>query len=637
MPAMKRINGAILTLFLFALPVCGVLWVLRVPDSFGAHIVTQQAIAIMLGLAGGAAFLHLPYGRRSAPIDLALSMAVSLSWFWYAWNFESWMVMMGFRTPDMWVPGLLAILLMLEALRKAVNLTIALLVLVVVAYGFVGDRIPGLLSAEVFHPTRTVMYLYADSSGIPGIVVRIIIDLVLPFVIFGKVMEIAGGMTFFNNLALGLMGHRRGGPAKVAVVASGSFGTLSGSTVANIMSTGIITIPLMKRTGFKPEQAGAIEAVSSNGGQIMPPVMGATAFIIAEFLQLPYTQVVAAALAPALLYYMVLFLKIDAIAMREGLKGLERKEIPPLGATIRSGWLFVIPIALLIYLLFWRSFNPGRAAIYVTGLLLLGYLIKLRLRPSLKDLTDLMRRTGLEVVPLILIGGGAGAVVGILNSTGFAFQLSLLLTQIASSYGLLAMLLLTAVVSIILGMGMPTAAVYVILVTVVAPTVIRMGVDPLGAHLFLFYFGLMSMITPPIAVGSIVAAQVARANIWKTSNYGVRLGIAAYLLPFLWIYNPAVMLKGSGLEIVLVLSNCIAAAMVLQLSMLRNVLPGVPDALAGLLLTLAALVLGSATLWLGTDNPLAALATLAGLGLFLMQRVRAARVEGRPARREGEA
>ncbi|MCC6008484.1 MAG: TRAP transporter fused permease subunit, partial [Rhodobacteraceae bacterium] len=550
-----------------------------------------------------------------------------LSWFWYAWNFERWMVMMGFRTLDMWVPGLIAILLMLEALRKAVNLTIALLVLVVVAYGFVGDRIPGLLTAEVFHPTRTVMYLYADSSGIPGIVVRIIIDLVLPFVIFGKVMEIAGGMTFFNNLALGLMGRRRGGPAKVAVVASGSFGTLSGSTVANIMSTGIITIPLMKRTGFKPEQAGAIEAVSSNGGQIMPPVMGATAFIIAEFLQLPYSQVVAAALAPALLYYLVLFLKIDAIAMREGLKGLDPREIPPIGETLRNGWLFVIPIAILVYLLFWKGFNPGRAAIYVTGLLLVGYLIKLRFRPSFRDMMELMRRTGTEVVPLILIGGGAGAVVGVLNSTGFAFQLSLLLAQIASSYGLLAMLLLTALVSIILGMGMPTAAVYVVLVTVVAPTVIRMGVDPLGAHLFLFYFGLMSMITPPIAVGSIVAAQVAGASIWTTGNYGARLGIAAYLLPFLWIYNPAVMLNGSGLEIVLVLSNCIVAALVLQLSMLRRQLPGVPDGLASLLLTLLAIGLGSATIWLGSDNPMAGVATAAGLAFYLAQRYRAARAQ----------
>jgi len=610
---MTRTAEGLRAVFLLLLPAVGIAWVLGIPDMFRLPLVTQQIIAIMLGLAGGAAFLRYPYGKAPGALECLLALAASLSWFWFAWNFEGWMVRLAFRTPDMWIPGAIAILTMVEALRKALGITIALLVAVVILYGFFGDMLPGVFEAAVFRPTKTILYLYADSSGIPGIVVDVIITLVLPFVIFGKIMEIAGGMTFFNNLALGIMGHRRGGPAKVAVVASSSFGTLSGSTVANVMSTGILTIPMMIRTGFRPAQAGAIEAVASNGGQIMPPVMGATAFIIAEFLEVPYSEVVLAGLAPALLYYLVLFFKIDAIAVRQGLSGLPRNEIPRLADTMRSGWLFLVPLGLLIWLLFWRGLEPGLAALWSTGLLLAGYVVKRRFRIGWGEIWDLVRGTGEGIVPLILIGGGAGAVIGIMNSTGFAFQLSLMLAHVAEAYGLFLMLLLAALVSIVLGMGMPTAAVYVILVTVVAPTVIRLGVDPIGAHLFLFYFGLMSMITPPIAVGSIVAAQIAGANMWTTGFYGMRLGISAYLLPFLWIYNPAVILHGTALEIAIAMSNCIAAALLLRQSMLATSFMGLPQWLVSLVLTAAALIVGSATLWLGADNPAAFAPSLLGL------------------------
>ena len=435
-------------------------------------------------------------------------------------------------------------------------------------------------------------------------------------------MEIAGGMTFFNDLALGLMGQRRGGPAKVAVVASASFGTLSGSTVANVMSTGILTIPLMKRTGFRPEQAGAIEAVASNGGQIMPPVMGATAFIIAEFLQIPYSHVVVAGLVPALLYYLVLFLKIDAIAVKEGISGLPRSEIPSMAKTAKGGWYFILPLGYLIYLLLWRGYDPGLAALQATGLLVICYLLQHRLRPEWRKLWELVKGAGQEIVPLILIGGGAGAVIGMMNSTGFAFQLSLVLTHVATEFGLFMMLLLAAVVSIILGMGMPTAAVYVVLVTVVAPSVIDFGVDPLGAHLFLFYFGLMSMITPPIAIGSIVAAQIAGANMWSTSFYGMRMGISAYLLPFLWIYNPAILLDGTPLEIAIVLSNCLAAAVFLRLSMMPALWRVLPAWVSASLMTLAAMVVGSTTIWLGPDNPAAFLPSLLAVGAVVFEHMR---------------
>jgi len=482
------------------------------------------------------------------------------------------------------------------------------------SYGFFGDFLPGVFQAEVFPPTKTVLYLYADSSGIPGIVLRIIINLVLPFIIFGKMMEMAGGMTLFSNLAMLLLGRWRGGPAKGASFASAAFGMLSGSTVANILSTGVVTIPLMKKTGFKAHQAAAIEAVASNGGQIMPPVMGATAFLIAEFLQIPYGSVVLAALPPALLYYVVLFVKIDAIAARENLRGLTKAELPTVAETFKGSWVFFIPLAILVYLLFVKGYDPGRSAVTVSGVLLVTHVIRSRFQIKIGELWAVIRSAGIESIPVILIGAGAGIVIGVMNSSGFAFQLTLALTHLATAYGLFLMLLVAALVSIVLGMGMPTVAVYVVLVTVVAPTVIQLGVEPLGAHLFLFYFGLMSMITPPIAMGSIVAAQLAGASMWTTGFYGLRLGISAYLLPFLWIYNPALLLDGNSLEILIVFANCAGAIALLRASMLKSAIRIIPDMVNVPFYIFLAIICGGATVWFGSESLLAL--AFSFLGLF---------------------
>lgn len=614
---MKKKNDQLLNIYIALLCVITIGWVMNVQDYLGLSLVTQQVIAIVAGLAIGIAFLKHPYSERSAGIDLALALVSSASWLWYALNFESWMLLLAYRTPDMWIPGILAIALMMEALRKAGGLIIASLVICIVAYGFVGHYLPGILRAEVFPPTKTVLYLYADSSGIPGIVLRIIINLVIPFILFGKMMEIAGGMTFFTNLAMRMLGRWRGGPAKGASFASAAFGMLSGSTVANILSTGIVTIPLMKRIGFRPYQAGAIEAVASNGGQIMPPVMGATAFIIAEFLQLPYSSVVLAAITPALLYYIVLFVKIDAIAACENIRGLAPEDLPRKEDVYRGSWVFVLPLILMIVLMFGLSYDPGKSAVIVAGAVLAAYAIRNRFRIKLADLWAVIKGTGSESIPVILIGAGAGAVIGVMNSSGFAFQLTLMLTHLAEQYGLFAMLLMAALVSIVLGMGMPTVAVYVVLVTIVAPSVIELGVDPLGAHLFLFYFGLMSMITPPIAMGSIVAAQVAGASIWTTGYYGLRLGISAYLLPFLWIYNPALLLNGSAIEIAIILVNCGAAVMLLRSSMLPSPLRGFPDWLFAMVAVALAIFCGGATVWFGSTSAVALAVSALGLAPFL--------------------
>ena len=300
------------------LPTLGVLWILGVPDYLLWGLVSAQVLGAILGLAVGAAMIRYPYRARPGYLELACGIAGMLCWFWMAYNFDDWLLSMGERTVDMWLPGIVAVVLMMEGLRKAAGKVIAVLVWVLIVYAFLGDNLPGMLQAEVYPPEKTVLYLYYDTNGIPGLVLRVVGEIVLAFIIFGKMLEASGATAFLNDLALGWMGHRRGGPAKVAVVASGAFGSISGSTVANIMSTGVVTIPMMKKSGFKPEHAAAIEAVASNGGQVAPPVMGATAFIIAEFLEITYGEVVLAAAIPAILYFFVVFLQVDAIAVRLG-------------------------------------------------------------------------------------------------------------------------------------------------------------------------------------------------------------------------------------------------------------------------------------------------------------------------------
>ena len=621
---MDKVTGLFLRVCFGLVPIIGVVWIFSVLDYLAITLTFQEVIGTILGIAMAAAFIKHPYGKAASVLDLVLAILAILSWLWMAVNFDDWMVGMHERTPDKWVPGIFAIVLMLEALRKACGRVITILVWVAIAYAYFGHLLPGALEADVFPPTKTILYLYADNNGIPGLVLRVVVQLVLAFIILGKLMEVSGATRFFTDLALAFMGHRRGGPAKVAVVASSAFGTISGSAVGNIMSTGIVTIPMMKRTGFSAHYAAAIEAVASNGGQIAPPVMGATAFIIAEFLEVAYIEVVIAAAIPAVLYYLVLFLQVDAIAKRFGLEGLPRSELPKVVAVITSGWIFVLPFAVLIYFLFWLGYNPGLSAMYAGGTLLALSIIKNMRLPNRAEWADFIFGSGENLVPLILIAGGAGVVMGVLNSTGLAFQLSIILTEIGERSGIFIMLLLTAFISIILGMGMPTAAVYIILATVIAPALVEMGLQPMAAHLFLFYFGLLSMLTPPVAVASMVAAGLAGSDMWKTGIVGVQLAAAAYLMPFLWVFNPALVMQGSWTAIVYVTLSAATAGFLIAEAIVTFGRGGAINWLLSVALFVATLVVGSATLWIGAESPLTLVVVVGGavLVVFLRRGVR---------------
>ena len=307
------------------LPVLGIAWILDLPGRLGAVVITEQYLAVVLGLAVLAGLVAKPVAGGWRWPDLAFALAAMGGWLWLAWNYEDWLLTAHLRGPEKWVPAAFAIAGMLEATRRHCGMVLAVLGVVFMAYGFWGWLAPGLFEGAYLKPARYLLYVYNDSNGVPGLVLNVAANQIMGFILFGVVLTAVGGSDAMTRLALSLMGHRRGGPAKVAILASSLFGTLSGSTVANVMSTGVVTIPMMKKAGFPSRYAAAIEAVASNGGQIAPPVMGATAFVIAEFLQVGYGDVVIAAFLPAFFYYYLLYRQVDRFAVAHGIEGEARE------------------------------------------------------------------------------------------------------------------------------------------------------------------------------------------------------------------------------------------------------------------------------------------------------------------------
>jgi TRAP transporter 4TM/12TM fusion protein len=390
-----------------------------------------------------------------------------------------------------------------------------------------------------------ILYVTIDVHGLVGPILGIALTIVISFLFFGALLFRSGGSRFFTDISLALMGNFRGGSAKIAVTASALFGSISGSALANVASTGVITIPMMKEGGYKSEHAGAIEAVASTGGQLMPPIMGAAAFLMAEFLELPYTSVVVAAVIPSVLFYVALFIQTDLEAARSGITKVDKSLIPELAVVFKSGWFFPIPFAVLIVALFWWNKPPELAALYGALTLAafgmtLGYRGK---RMSYKVLGTAITATGFAVVDIVMIAAAAGIIVALLGVSGLGFALTLFLVQLGAG-NLIALLLLAAGISIVLGMGMPTLGVYVLLAALVAPALTEVGVSPLAAHLFVLYFGMMSMITPPVAIAAYGAAAIARAEPMKTCFAAIRFGWSAYFIPFLFVFSPSLLFDG---------------------------------------------------------------------------------------------
>lgn len=597
-----------------AIPVLGILWILDAPGRLGLVIITEQYLAVALGVTVLAGFLAIPlHGWRRWP-DLIFALAAMAGWFWLAWNYEDWLLTAASRGPEKWIPAAVAIAGMVEATRRNCGRVLAVLALLFMAYGFWGWMAPGLFEGAYLKPARYLLYIYNDSNGVPGLVLNVAATQILGFILFGAVLTAVGGSDAMTRLALALMGHKRGGPAKVAILASSLFGTLSGSTVANVMSTGVVTIPMMKKAGFPARYAAAIEAVASNGGQIAPPVMGATAFVIAEFLQVGYSDVVIAAFLPAAFYYYLLYRQVDRYAVHHGIMGEPRENLPKIGDALKGAWPLIAPLGVLIWFLFVLGYSPGKSALYSAAAALALNLItrpKDGLRPGFYG--AILRDSGKTLVPVILVSAVAGIVIGTINVTGLGFSLTMALGKIAEHGGLLALLIATAVLAVVLGVGMPTTGVYVVISVLLAPALVRAGVSEMSAHLFIFYFGLLSMLTPPVAIASYSAASIAHADMWGTGLTGMKLGITAYLMPFVFAVNPALILHGTPLEIgVSVLTVAVAGFLLAEvLSSPRAYGGGLGRIAAGI----ASVAIGASTAFLAPSSPAALAVALAAIPL----------------------
>jgi TRAP transporter 4TM/12TM fusion protein len=457
---------------------------------------------------------------------------------------------LGILSPERWFLGGLAILLILEATRRVAGWALVWVGLTCILYAKFADVFPGLFAAKGASWARMASYLYLDSNGLLGVPLTVAASVVVAFIFFGQALYAVGGDKFITDVALIIMGKYRGGPAKVSVVSSALFGTVSGSAVANVAVDGAITIPLMKRTGYPSHVAAAIEAVASNGGQIVPPVMGAAAFLMAEFLNIAYGQIALAAAVPAALYYLALFTQVDLEAAKHGLGGLPADQIPRFRGVMRFGWAFTFPLGFLVYVLMFANWEAGKAGITTVILTFVVGALQKETRPSFAKIVSCIEGTGRTLLDIVVITALAGLVIGALQLSGLTFKLSLILVSLSGG-NVLALLSLTAFVCIFLGMSLPTAVVYITLAVLVGPALVQLGIDPLAAHLFLFYFGMLSLITPPNCLATYTAAAIAHSDFWQTGWTGMRLGIAAYVVPFAFTLHPALILKGTPGDILL--------------------------------------------------------------------------------------
>ena len=448
---------------------------------------------------------------------------------------------------EMAASGLL-FLAILEATRRTTGWILPCLISFFFFYTIFSDYFPGFLNSTGFSCSMTLGWMYLSAEGVWGMVLGIVSTVVAGFILFGGFLRTIGAAQFFNDLALAVAGNLRGGAAKASVIASTLFGTISGSTAANVATTGQITIPLMKRTGYRANYAGAVEATSSLGGMFTPPVMGATAFLIAEFLQISYWSVCVAAFLPALAFYITLLTQVDLQAAKLGLKGLPKKEIPSLKKTLLGGWQYLLPFALLLFLLGGLRYSAQSSVMYSLASLIGVSFLKKETRLTPKKFLLALEDSAKGMLPIIPLCTAIGILIGSIQMTGAGTKFTSELLAMSGG-NLMLLLIMAGLAAFILGMGMTAVGVYILTVVLIAPALIQGGIEPIAAHMFLFYFGCLSFITPPVCVDAYIAAGIAKGSPFKTGFRAMRLGFAAYLVPWAFVFNPGILFVGSWFEI----------------------------------------------------------------------------------------
>ncbi len=467
-----------------------------------------------------------------------------------------------------------AVVAILEATRRTVGITVSILVVLFIIYPLVSDKLPGLLAGKGYSIGRLAEEFYMGVSGIFGVPLQTIGRIAAMFILFGEFFSMTGAGKTFIDGAFALFGHVRGGPAKVAVVSSGLFGTISGSPIANVVATGTFTIPMMKKVGYQPEFAGAVEAASSTGGSLMPPVMGVVAFIMAGFLGVSYLEVAIAAALPAVLYYFAIFLQVDFRAAKTGLKGISREGLPPLKQVALSGWIHLLSPLLLVFLLAVWRISAERAAAYSIGFLIVVSLLRKDTRLNIRKIATCLDRAGRGMLMLAAVTAAVGMITSSVYLTGLAGNISPILVTLSGG-NLFILLLWTTLLAFIMGMGTGAVAIYIVLATLIAPGIVAANVSPMAAHLFIFYFGMLAFLTPPVCMAAYVGAAIAGARPMATGWQATRLAAVAYIMPFFFIYSPAIILRGTLEEIAFAIPSsllgCIGLAVALEGYLFRPV------------------------------------------------------------------
>ncbi|MGV0816914.1 TRAP transporter permease [Martelella sp. AMO21009] len=542
--------------FTLILLVLGTNQTFNLGSHFGFTILENQYFYLVLALAIPMVFLLIPgFGGNTARgpgiIDWTLA-AITVGTLAYFVIHSYDIVLLGWEmSPPQTAVIFSAILwvLMLDAGRRAGGLILGLIVLFFSAYPLFADRMPGPISAFSSPFSYVAAYHAMSLESMLGIPLKAFANLVFGFVVFGAALEHTGAGRFFINLAFALLGHVRGGPAKVAILSSGLMGSLSGSVVTNVLTTGVMTIPAMRRVGMKGTMAAGIETCASTGGVLMPPVMGAAAFVMADFLQVPYATIAVSAAIPAFLYFIGLFIQIDARAARDGLKGIPVEELPKLKQTLKEGWHHVFAFGLLTFMLLVMQ-NEQYAPFYATAaLLVINQIVSKTDRWGKKELLHFIDSLGRLFATLAATLAAVGMIVGGLSMTGLAGTLVNDLLSIAGDSPLL-LLIMGALTSLVLGTGMTATACYIFLAVMLAPALIQVGLDPLASHLFIFYWGMLSFITPPVALGAFAAASVANTPPMRTGFEAMKIGSIVYFIPFFFVFDPALIGHGSWGNIV---------------------------------------------------------------------------------------
>ena len=548
--------------------------------GFGV-LIDVPARAIHLGFALFLTFLSFPFLKRDRRkkfglINFCLAIVAFFCTFYLFYNYEALVYRNGvlltheinifgrqFNFPTELILGMVGILLLLESTRRAIGTPLVIVALIFLLYSIFGQSMPEMISHQGLSLKRLVGYHWFGGEAIFGIPISVSVSFVFLFVLFGSMLDFAGGGRYFLSLALALVGKFRGGPAKASILASGLTGMISGSSIANVVTTGTFTIPIMKKTGFPAVKAGAIEVAASVNGQIMPPIMGAAAFIMAEMLGITYFQVITHAFIPAIIIYLSLFWISDLEASKLGLKGMDKNEIPELGKTFRSGIHFLIPIALLIYLLIIKRWTAGSAVFYsILAMMAILIIQKIdfknfsstslllhQIGDGFKDIIRGMIRGAVNMTNVAIAIGTAGIIVGAVGSTGLSNYM-IEVVEIISRGNIIILLFMVMVLCLILGLGLPTTANYLVVAALMANVIVEIGgasgiiLPIIAVHLFVFYFGLMADVTPPVGLAAYAAAAISRADPIRTGVQAFYYEIRTAILPFVFIFNPALLLIG---------------------------------------------------------------------------------------------